>query len=143
VCGKTGTSENKKGKDHSVFIAFAPKHNPKIAIACYVENAGFGGVVAAPIASLIMEKYISPGVPQRPQLEKFEKYIHDQNFMPKRELLEDKKDDANKAKEGEKKPADKTKKDNQAPDNKEKADSTRRPVESEPIVRRVRNDKTR
>jgi hypothetical protein len=95
-----------------------------------------------------MEKYISPGVPQRPQLEKFEKYMHDQNFMPKREdLVEAKKEgakaDDKKAPEGDKKPGDKTKKDNQAPDNKEKADSTRRPVEAEPIVRRVRNDKTR
>ncbi|CAA9256097.1 MAG: Peptidoglycan D,D-transpeptidase MrdA [uncultured Cytophagales bacterium] len=147
VCGKTGTSENKKGKDHSVFIAFAPKHNPKIAIACYVENAGFGGVVAAPIASLIMEKYISPGVPQRPQLEKFEKYMHEQNFMPKREAPEEEKDDKKaddkKAKEGDKQPEDKTRKDNQSPDNKEKVDSTRRPVEAEPLVRRVRNDKTR
>jgi penicillin-binding protein 2 len=72
VCGKTGTSENKKGKDHSVFVAFAPKDNPKIAIAVYVENAGFGGVVAAPIASLIMEKYIKGGIsPKRKHLEKF------------------------------------------------------------------------
>jgi penicillin-binding protein 2 len=80
VCGKTGTSENKKGKDHSVFVAFAPKDNPKIAIAVYVENAGFGGVVAAPIASLIMEKYIKGGIsPKRKHLEKF---IKEKNFMP-------------------------------------------------------------
>lgn len=59
VCGKTGTAENPHGEDHSVFIAFAPRENPKIAIAVYVENAGFGGTWAAPIASLMMEKYIN------------------------------------------------------------------------------------
>lgn len=58
ICGKTGTAENPHGEDHSVFIAFAPKDNPKIAIAVYVENAGFGGTWAAPIASLMIEKYI-------------------------------------------------------------------------------------
>lgn len=57
VCGKTGTAEN-IGVDHSVFVAFAPKVNPQIAVAVYVENAGAGGVWAAPIASLVIEKYI-------------------------------------------------------------------------------------
>ena len=65
VCGKTGTAENPHGEDHSIFFAFAPKDNPKIAIAVYVENAGFGATYAAPIASLMIEKYlkgqISPG----------------------------------------------------------------------------------
>ena len=50
MCGKTGTSQNKIGKDHSVFVAFAPKDDPKIAIAVYVENAGFGGLVALDVA---------------------------------------------------------------------------------------------
>jgi len=59
VCGKTGTAENPHGEDHSVFIAFAPKENPSIAIAVYVENAGFGATYAAPIASLMIEKYIN------------------------------------------------------------------------------------
>jgi penicillin-binding protein 2 len=58
VCGKTGTVENPHGLDHSTFIAFAPKDNPKIAIAVYVENSGFGSTYAAPIASLIIEKYL-------------------------------------------------------------------------------------
>ena len=59
VCGKTGTVQNPHGKDHSIFIAFAPMDNPQIAIAVVVENAGdFGGTWAAPIASLMMEKYI-------------------------------------------------------------------------------------
>jgi len=59
VCGKTGTVQNPHGKDHSVFIAFAPRENPKIAIAVIVENAGFGGTWAAPIASLMIEKYLT------------------------------------------------------------------------------------
>lgn len=58
ICGKTGTAQNPHGEDHSVFIAFAPKDNPKIAISVYVENAGFGGLWAAPIASLMIEKYL-------------------------------------------------------------------------------------
>lgn len=58
ICGKTGTSQNKKGKDNSVFIAFAPRYNPKIAVAVMVQNAGFGGSVAAPIATLMIEKYL-------------------------------------------------------------------------------------
>ncbi len=62
VCGKTGTAQNPHGEDHSVFIAFAPKDNPKIAIAVYVENAGFGGTWAAPIASLMIEKYLTDSI---------------------------------------------------------------------------------
>jgi penicillin-binding protein 2 len=58
VCGKTGTAENPHGEDHSVFIAFAPKEKPKIALAVYVENSGFGATYAAPVASLMIEKYI-------------------------------------------------------------------------------------
>lgn len=69
VCGKTGTAQNPHGADHSVFIAFAPKENPKIAIAVYVENAGFGGTWAAPIASLMIEKYLTDSI-ARPELEK-------------------------------------------------------------------------
>lgn len=59
ICGKTGTAQNPHGKDHSVFFAFAPKHNPKIAIAVIVENAGFGATWAAPIASLMLEQYLT------------------------------------------------------------------------------------
>ncbi|MBM3417839.1 MAG: penicillin-binding protein 2 [Bacteroidetes bacterium] len=58
ICGKTGTVQNPHGEDHSVFIAFAPMDKPKIAIAVFVENAGFGGAWAGPIASLIIEKYL-------------------------------------------------------------------------------------
>jgi penicillin-binding protein 2 len=62
VCGKTGTAQNPHGEDHSVFIAFAPKDNPQIAIAVYVENSGFGGTWAAPIASLMIEKYMTDSI---------------------------------------------------------------------------------
>lgn len=59
ICGKTGTAQNPHGDDHSIFICFAPKDNPKIAVAAYVENAGFGATWAAPIASLLVEKYLN------------------------------------------------------------------------------------
>lgn len=58
IVGKTGTAQNPHGKDHSVFVCFAPRDNPKIAVAVYVENAGFGATWAAPIASLMVEKYL-------------------------------------------------------------------------------------
>lgn len=57
VCGKTGTAENPRGRDHSTFLSFAPKDNPKIAISVYVENGGFGASAALPIASLLEEYY--------------------------------------------------------------------------------------
>jgi len=69
VLGKTGTAQNPHGKDHAVFVCFAPRDNPKIAIAVVVENAGYGGVWAAPIASLMIEKYINGGT-KRTELEK-------------------------------------------------------------------------
>jgi len=62
VCGKTGTAENPHGEDHSIFIAFAPKDEPAIAISVYVENAGYGSTWAAPIASLMIEKYLTDTV---------------------------------------------------------------------------------
>ena len=69
-CGKTGTSQNPHGKDHSVFFGFAPKENPQIAIAVYIENAGWGGDYAAPIASLVVEKHLRDTIlPQRQWLE--------------------------------------------------------------------------
>jgi len=68
ICGKTGTAENPHGKDHSVFVAFAPKDNPQIAISVYVENAGFGSTWAAPIASLMIEKYLRDSI-SRPWME--------------------------------------------------------------------------
>lgn len=58
VCGKTGTAQN-RGQDHSAFMGFAPKDNPKIAVAVYVENGGFGAVYGVPIGALIMEQFIN------------------------------------------------------------------------------------
>lgn len=68
VCGKTGTVQNDPWPDHSVFIAFAPKENPKIAIAVYVEHSDHGGTWAAPISSLMMEQYLT-GEVKRPKKE--------------------------------------------------------------------------
>ena len=59
ICGKTGTAQNPRGDDNSVFICFAPKDHPKIAVAAYVENASFGARWAAPLASLLVEKYLN------------------------------------------------------------------------------------
>ena len=67
-CGKTGTVQNPHGDDHSIFIAFAPLENPKIALSVIVENSGFGSTWAAPIASLLIEKYLT-GKTIRPNLE--------------------------------------------------------------------------
>ena len=69
VCGKTGTAQNPRGADNSVFICFAPMDDPKIAIAAYVENGGFGATYAAPMASLMVEKYLN-GEVKRTDLEK-------------------------------------------------------------------------
>lgn len=77
IAGKTGTAQNPSGEDHSVFIAFAPKDDPKIAIAVYVENAGWGGRAAASTASLMIEKYLR-GEITRPALEE---YVLEGNFI--------------------------------------------------------------
>jgi penicillin-binding protein 2 len=77
ICGKTGTAENfakingvrTKLEDHSIFVAFAPKDNPKIAIAILVENGGYGATIAGPIASLMIEKYLRKKI-TRTDLEK-------------------------------------------------------------------------
>ena len=59
TCGKTGTAQNPHGPDHSAFMGFAPRDNPKIAIAVYVENGGFGATFGVPIGALMMEQYIN------------------------------------------------------------------------------------
>ena len=70
ICGKTGTAQNPHGDEHAVFVCFAPRENPKIAIAVYLENAGYGGTWAAPIASLMVEKYLAGKIsPERKWLE--------------------------------------------------------------------------
>ena len=67
-CGKTGTAQNPHGKDNSLFICFAPKENPKIAMAIIIENGGWGAQWAAPIASLLIEKYLTDSI-SRPAIE--------------------------------------------------------------------------
>lgn len=62
VAGKTGTAQNPHGKDHSAFMGFAPYDDPKIAVAVYVENAGFGATFGVPIGSLVMEKYLNGSI---------------------------------------------------------------------------------
>tara|TARA_B100000965_G_scaffold392107_1_gene401240 strand:+ start:2573 stop:4396 length:1824 start_codon:yes stop_codon:yes gene_type:complete len=76
ICGKTGTAQNPSGDDHSIFMGFAPKKNPKIAIAVYIENGGWGSDVAVPIGSLCIEKYLNKEI-HRKELEKkmINKYI--------------------------------------------------------------------
>ncbi len=82
VCGKTGTAQNPHGKDHSIFIAFAPKDNPKIAIAVYIENGGFGATWAAPIASLMIEKYLTKKISKKRKY--LENYILNGNLINKK-----------------------------------------------------------
>jgi penicillin-binding protein 2 len=77
ICGKTGTVQNEPRKDHSVFVCFAPKDNPKIALAVYVENCGFGGTWAAPIASLMIEQYLNDAIKNVER----ETHILEQNFL--------------------------------------------------------------
>jgi penicillin-binding protein 2 len=70
MCGKTGTVQNPHGKDHSLFVGFAPREKPRIVIAVAVENAGFGATWAAPIASLMMEQYLKGKVVRTELLER-------------------------------------------------------------------------
>lgn len=79
ICGKTGTAQNPRGADNSVFICFAPKDNPKIAVAAYVENAGFGATWACPIASLLVEKYLNGEISEENKFK--EKTVFDGNLM--------------------------------------------------------------
>jgi len=79
ICGKTGTAQNPHGEDHSIFLAFAPLDKPKIAISVYVENAGFGGTWAAPIAALIIERYIKGEIPENRKY--LEKYVLEGNLL--------------------------------------------------------------
>ena len=82
LCGKTGTAQNPHGADNSVFICFAPQDNPKIAIAAYIENAGFGATWACPIASLMVEQYLTGEI--RPERKYVEDRILNANLMPNR-----------------------------------------------------------
>ncbi len=75
ICGKTGTAQNPQGADHSTFMSFAPRNNPKIAISVYIEHGRFGGSAAAPIASLIEEQYLTDTI-TRPELVRRMKDMH-------------------------------------------------------------------
>lgn len=79
ICGKTGTVENNHGSDHSVFIAFAPKDNPKIAVSVYVEHGVWGSRYGAPIASLIIEKYLNDSI--APRRIPIETRMHEANLL--------------------------------------------------------------
>ena len=79
ICGKTGTAQNPRGADNSVFICFAPKDDPKIAVAAYIENAGFGATWAAPIASLLIEKYLNGEISD--ERKDLERRVLDGNLM--------------------------------------------------------------
>jgi len=81
ACGKTGTAQNPHGDDHSVFITFAPKDDPKIAVVAYVENGGFGATWAAPIASLLVEKYLCGEI--SPERKGLEQRVFDGNLLHK------------------------------------------------------------
>jgi penicillin-binding protein 2 len=84
VCGKTGTSENPHGKDHSIFMGFAPYENPKVAISVLVENAGFGATYAVPIAKLMLEKYLMGKIPDEDKY--LEELIIDTAILPRNVL---------------------------------------------------------
>ncbi|MCX2738340.1 penicillin-binding protein 2 [Pontibacter anaerobius] len=77
VCGKTGTAQNPQGPDHAVFVAFAPRDNPKIAIAVYVEHGKWGGQSAAPIAGLMIEQYLTDTVTIKQQ----EKWVLSREYL--------------------------------------------------------------
>ncbi len=79
MCGKTGTVENNHGKDHSLFVGFAPRENPVIVVAVAVENAGFGSTWAAPIASLMMEQYITGKIERTTLFEHIANSVTDPN----------------------------------------------------------------
>lgn len=81
ACGKTGTAQNPHGDDHSVFIMFAPKDDPKIAVVAYVENGGFGATWAAPIASLLVEQYLNGAI--SPERKPLEQRVLDGNLLHK------------------------------------------------------------
>lgn len=79
ICGKTGTAQNPRGADNSVVICFAPKENPKIAVAAYIENGGFGATWACPIASLLVEKYLNGTIDEKRK--PLEQRVLDGNLM--------------------------------------------------------------
>ena len=93
VCGKTGTAENPNGKDHSTFLSFAPKNDPKIAISVYVEHGGFGASIALPIASLIEELYLTDTIKRQHLVEEVKNFTPDysRNYDSKQRKYDEKR----------------------------------------------------
>lgn len=91
VCGKTGTIQNPHGLDHSAFFAFAPRENPKIAILVYVENGQWGATYAAPIAGLLIEKYLTGKIADRKKY--MEKNMLEANLISPDPPVESKRED--------------------------------------------------
>ena len=87
ICAKTGTVQNSQGEDHATFIAFAPKENPKIALTVYIENAGFGGVWAATVASLMIEQYLTDTIRRQPLLKQTIDKVFTQRDILRREAI--------------------------------------------------------
>lgn len=87
VCGKTGTAQNPNGADHSTFLSFAPKNNPKIAVSVYIEHGRWGSESAAPIASLIEELYLTDTIKRPALVQKVKNlkidYSKSRNYRPK------------------------------------------------------------
>ena len=81
MCGKTGTADNSHGKPHSILVGFAPRINPKIAIAVVVENAGFGSTFAAPIFSLLVEQYLKGKIERTELMEKTSNTVTNANVQ--------------------------------------------------------------
>jgi penicillin-binding protein 2 len=102
ICGKTGTAQNPHGKDHSLFVGFAPRENPKIAIGIMVENGGWGSDWAAPIASLMIEKYLTDTITRQA----LEKRMLDGVITPKVYQQEKKPEGKEEKKEAPKKKSD-------------------------------------
>ncbi|MDE7073662.1 MAG: penicillin-binding protein 2, partial [Odoribacter sp.] len=87
ICGKTGTAQNPHGEDHSIFMAFAPRENPRIVISIYIENGGFGAQYAVPIGGLIMEKYLKGEIsPRKKALE--QRMLNANLIAPKPKIID-------------------------------------------------------
>ena len=80
LCGKTGTAQNPQGKDHSVFMGFAPMNEPKIAVCCYIQNGGFGATFGVPIGTLVIEKYLNGKISARRKGQE-ENMLHSSTMM--------------------------------------------------------------
>ncbi|MBQ8205714.1 MAG: penicillin-binding protein 2 [Alistipes sp.] len=101
VCGKTGTAQNPNGADHSTFLSFAPKNNPKIAISVYIEHGGFGAEIALPIASLIEELYLTDTITRPDMVEKVLNFTpnYSRNYDAKQRAYDKKREEEQRKKQ--------------------------------------------